>query len=251
LQVPDAVQNELLPSGEPRFRNQVHWARLYLVHEGLMDRSRRGVWTLTEKGWGTRLDAGESRELFRKWVGIHAEQRKGKQSKGDDSDQPPDSPEISAPADHKATVLGIMQQLPASGFERLCQFILREAGFEEVVVTGRSGDNGIDGHGTLKINTLVSLKVLFQCKRYKDSVSSAQVRDFRGAMSGRTDKGIILTTGTFTAEAKREASRDGVPPIELIDGERLIQMLESLELGLKRIHTFEVDATFFAGFRDS
>ena len=78
---------------------------------------------------------------------------------------------------------------------------------------------------------------------------SPQVRDFRDAMAGRADKGIILTTGTFTTEARREASRDGVPPIELIDGEKLVKMLENLELGLKPVRSFEVDHAYFAKFR--
>jgi restriction system protein len=119
-----------------------------------------------------------------------------------------------------------------------------------VVVTGQSGDGGIDGFGTLQINPLVSFKVLFQCKRYSKSVSPSHVRDFRGAMSGRADKGIIVTTGTFTAEARREASRDGAPPIELIDGEKLLDMLEKLELGLKPVTTYEVEDAFFNEFKD-
>jgi restriction system protein len=127
---------------------------------------------------------------------------------------------------------------------------LRESGFTHVDVTGRTGDGGIDGSGTLQLNPLVSFKVLFQCKKYKGSVSSSQIRDFRGAMAGRADKGIVITTGSFTADAKREASRDGVPPIELIDGSRLVQMLEQLELGLKPVQTYEVDASFFDEFRD-
>ena len=118
-----------------------------------------------------------------------------------------------------------------------------------MIVTGRSGDQGIDGHGTLKINALVSFRVLFQCKRYKGSVSPSEVRDFRGAIQGRADKGIILTTGTFTVEARKEASRDGAPAIELIDGEKLVDMLENLELGLKPVAGFEVDETFFNEFR--
>lgn len=142
-----------------------------------------------------------------------------------------------------------MLKLPPSGFERLSQRIPRLSGFIQVVVSGRTGDGGIDGHGTLQINPLVSFKVLFQCKRYTKAVSSPDVRDFRGAMAGRADKGIIITTGTFTADAKREASRDGVPPIELIDGEKLIDMLRDLELGLKPVTTFEVDEPFFNEFR--
>ena len=118
-----------------------------------------------------------------------------------------------------------------------------------MVVTGRSGDEGIDGYGTLQINPLVSFKVLFQCKRFRKSVSPFHVWDFRGAMAGRADKGIIITTGAFTAEARREASRDGVPPIELIDGEKLIEMLEHLELGLKPVTAYEIDEAFFDEFK--
>jgi restriction system protein len=115
-----------------------------------------------------------------------------------------------------------MQSLPPDGFERLCQRILRESGFQQVVVTGRSGDGGIDGVGVLQMNPFVSFNVLFQCKRYQGAVSPSQIRDFRGAMVGRADKGIIMTTGTFTLDAKKEARRDGVPPIELVDGEALL-----------------------------
>jgi restriction system protein len=158
--------------------------------------------------------------------------------------------EVSQLKSYRQEVLDLMQALPPSGFEQLCQAILREAGFIEVYVTGRSGDRGIDGHGTLQINPLVSFRVLFQCKRYRASVSAAEVRDFRGAMAGRTDKGIIITTGAFTAEARRESSRDGVTPIELVDGEKLVDMLEKLELGLQPEKSYRVDEQFFNKFRN-
>ncbi len=138
--------------------------------------------------------------------------------------------------------------MPPAGFERLCQRLLRESGFVQVVVTGRSGDGGIDGHGTLQVNPLVSFKVLFQCKRFKNAVTSGLVRDFRGAMQGRADKGIIITTGVFTADARKEATRDGVPPIELVDGQKVIDMFSELELGLKPVKTYEVDEEFFGEF---
>lgn len=151
---------------------------------------------------------------------------------------------------YRETVAARLLGLPAAGFERFCQRLLRESGFEEVAITGRSGDGGIDGIGILQVNPLVSFKVLFQCKRYSGSVTPSQVRDFRGAMMGRADKGIIITTGSFTSEARKEAVRDGVPPIELVDGEKLIGMLEQLELGLKPQRTFEVDGTFFDQFKE-
>jgi len=249
INVSDEVQNEVLPSGEGRFRNRVRWSRLYLAREGLVESSRRGVWALTERGRTTILSIEQSRDIATKWSRIFEEERR---ARTDNSE--PVSAEVSesadaASSDYRREVIQILQMLPPSGFERLSQRLLRESGFTQVVVTGSSGDGGIDGYGTLQVNPLVSFKVLFQCKRYTKSVSPSQVRDFRGAMSGRTDKGIIITTGTFTAEARREAGRDGVPPIELIDGERLIDMLERLELGLKPVRTFAVDTPFFDEFR--
>jgi len=75
------------------------------------------------------------------------------------------------------------------------------------------------------------------------------VRDFRGAMQGRADKGIILTTGTFTVEAKKEARRDGAPPIELVDGDDLVKLFENLEFGLHPRKTYDVDENFFNEFK--
>lgn len=249
LSLPDEVQNDLLPSGEPRFRNQVAWARFYLVREGLLDSSKRGVWSLTERGRGTTLSPEQSREIFLRWVRIFQEQRRTKAAPEQEPLPEQVAEATGAPSDdYRAAIQSILLSLPASGFERLSQRLLREAGFTHVVVTGQSGDGGIDGHGTLQINPLVSFKVLFQCKRYSKSVSPSHVRDFRGAMAGRADKGIIITTGTFTAEARREAGRDGVPPIELIDGEKLIDMLAHLELGLRSVTTYEVDSAFFSEF---
>lgn len=248
LKLSDEVQNELLPSGEPRYRNQVHWARFYLVREGLLDSSRRGVWSLTERGRSTTLTYPQAHQIFLKWVRIFQEQRRAKAAKAEPPEEIVAEATGATPQDYRGAVMGILLKLPAPGFERLCQRVLREAGFTQVVVTGRSGDGGIDGYGTLSVNPLVSFKVLFQCKRFSKSVAPSHVRDFRGGMAGRADKGIILTTGAFTAEARREASRDGVPPIELIDGEKLIDMLEQLELGLRPVKTYEVDHGFFKEF---
>ena len=112
---------------------------------------------------------------------------------------------VPAVTNYREELAGTLQSLPAAGFERFCQRLLRESGFQEVTITGRSGDGGIDGIGILQVNSLVSFKVLFQCKKYAGSVTPSHVRDFRGAMTGRADKGIIITTGSFTSEARKEA----------------------------------------------
>lgn len=247
----DEEQNDLLPSGGLRYRTNVAWARFYLVREGLLDSSKRGVWSLTERGRAANITLEQAGEIFSRWVKIFDEQRRAKSLAAEPLAEQVAEASGTAPNDYRAETLEVLLALPPSGFERLSQRLLREAGFTQVVVTGQSGDGGIDGYGTLQINRLVSFKVLFQCKRYSKSVSPSHVRDFRGAMAGRADKGIIVTTGTFTAEARREATRDGVPPIELIDGEKLLDMLESLELGLRPVTTYEINHAFFAEFREA
>ena len=241
LQLTDEELNEQRTVGGSLYENQVHWARLYLTKTGYISSSKRGVWALTKKGQGANLTDADVMEIYREVLGQRKRKRPSNQDTSPsvvESSSPDDSPEVKEK--HRPALLAILRALPAPGFERLCQRLLREGGFQQVIVTGRSGDGGIDGHGILQVNAMVSFRVYFQCKRYKGSVGPGAVRDFRGAMMGRADKGIILTTGTFTADAKKEAVRDGVPPVELVDGEKLIDMFEQLELGLQPVKTYEV-----------
>lgn len=242
---------DLLASGTSRFDNQIAWARFYLAKAGLIDSSKRGVWTLTDKGKDANLTHAQALDVFRE-VRAAFEPSPHKSSVLDDAATDDSlAPEISGAVnhtDHRTRTLEALLALPPPGFERFSQRLLRESGFQNVSVTGRSGDGGIDGIGVLQINPLVSFKVLFQCKRYQGSVTASHVRDFRGAMQGRADKGIIITTGSFTSDAKKESVRDGVPPIELVDGEKLVEMLEELELGLTPVKAFDLDEAFFADF---
>ena len=247
LRIPESEQEVTLKNGQSRVRNQVQWSRLYLVRAGYLDSSRRGVWSLTEKGSQTDLATFDPYHVFQTvQKQFHAEKKKKK-----DIEEPfiDERDETSAEdADYKSELLALIKSLPPDGFERLCQRVLRESGFQEVTVTGKTGDGGIDGIGVLQVNPFVSFNVLFQCKRYQGSVTPSQVRDFRGAMAGRADKGIMMTTGTFTVEAKKEARRDGAAPIELVAGEDLVKLFEDLELGLIPRRTFEVDQKFFEEF---
>lgn len=250
LSIPESEQEETTSNGQSRVRNQIAWARFYLVKGGLLDASQHGIWTLTAAGQAASLDADSVHKMFR---GVQKQFPRKETAEGtplDAEDEEADGPEGQAD-DYQAALLATLRALPASGFERICQRLLRESGFQQVVVTGRSGDGGIDGHGVLEINPLVTFKVLFQCKRYGDNtvVTPSQVRDFRGAMQGRADKGLVLTTGTFTAEARKEATRDGVPPIELVDGDKLVAMFVRAGLGLRPVQTYEVDDKFFEEFR--
>lgn len=228
-------------------RNDIAWARQYLVYSGHIDSSARGVWTLTERGLKEDLSrlnpAGLIKEVqrSRKAVGSPAESAK--------TEEPEVELEQKASEATETELLPVLKSLSPNGFERLCQRLLREFGFQNVKVTGRSGDGGIDGEGVLEINPLLSFKVIFQCKRYQGSVGSKEIRDFRGAMVGRADKGIFLTTGNFTMESKREAVREGTDPIELVDGEKLVKMFEKLQLGLRPRTVYEIDPEFFKEYK--
>ena len=148
-------------------------------------------------------------------------------------------------------LLRVIKNITPEAFERLCQRLLRESGFIHVEVTGRSGDGGIDGKGVVRMGGLLSFHVIFQSKRYKGSVSAAVVRDFRGAMVGRADKGLLITTGTFTRDARTEAQRDGAPPIHLIDGEDLVEKLKLLSIGVEVKQRVIEDVVIKKDFFDS
>lgn len=244
LKLNDDKLNEILNSGQSRYYNQVAWARQYLAWEGLLDTSQHGIWSLSSKGENTTLNDDQAREIFLKWVRIHQKSRKRKTEQEIIEEIEHVEPEDIQTV-NKTDLLEILQSLTPEGFEKICQRLLRESGFEKVIVTGQSHDGGIDGYGTLEMNPFVSFKVLFQCKRYRGTVSRAQVGDFRNAMIGRAEKGIIMTTGTFSSDAIKEANREGAPQVELVDGEKLVEMFKRVELGVKPIKVYEVDLPFF------
>jgi len=243
-------EQELLSDGKPRFSKNINWARFYLAKDGLIDGSTRGVWALTEKGLSTHLTQRDALQIFER---VHADIRADVPTKAQDYEEMDvDKDDIIDTTDHRKIVARLISELPPAGFERLCQRLLRESGFERVTVTGRSGDGGIDGQGILRLNHFMSFQVCFQCKRYKGTVGSSVVRDFRGSIMGRADKGIIMTTGVFSSDARQEATRDGATPIELVDGDQIVDMLETLELGLIKKQTitiYDVDPRFFDEFR--
>ena len=237
-------QIEVLHVDGPRTKvdYQIAWAKTYLKTFGFLENSKKGVWSLTERGMREPLPAKEEINTFYR--------NHTNSTKPDSGDKDQLSTETSNEDTEQwiEKLTGVMLSITPDGFERLCQRIFREKGFVKVEVIGRSGDGGIDGTGILKIG-LVTFKVFFQCKRYKGSVSSSEIRDFRGAMSGRADKGIFLTTGRFTKGAKTEAERDGAESIDLIDGAELCSLLRELKLGVETEEIVVVNDDWFKEFK--
>lgn len=212
-------------SSQTEIEYRLAWARTYLKKYGVLENSSRGVWALTPKG--RQLETLNPKTV-RQYV-----QEQNHQTHLASGKVEVDETDTDIEATWRDELLATLLKMDSAAFERLVQRLLRESGFIQVEVTGKSGDGGIDGKGIMRLGGLLSFHVIFQCKRYQGSVSASQVRDFRGAMVGRADKGLLITTGNYTKDALREATRDGAPAIDLIDGDMLLNKLKELELGVK------------------
>jgi restriction system protein len=209
------------------------WARTYLKKYGFLENSTRGIWALTalarEKGKVNPKDVVKSvREADKA-----ASRKKLSKTTRENAIELIDDADVEGDSWQEELYHLLTKELAPDAFERLTQRLLRESGFVQVEVTGRTGDGGIDGKGIARIHGFMSFHVIFQCKKYQGSVSAGHIRDFRGAMVGRADKGLFITTGTFTPAAIKEATRDGAPPIDLVDGEHLAEKLKEFGLGIK------------------
>jgi len=241
LNLSEADTNEIHKGSatETELNYRLAWARTYLKICGILENSSRGIWALTPKGQQVRkVDTEEVVKAVR----YFSKQQAADKTQILDADS-----NIRVWQDE---MLEELLKIRPDAFEKLCQRILREAGFVQVEVTGRSGDGGIDGRGIIKIGGMLSFYVIFQCKRYRGSISAQQIRDFRGAMVGRADKGLFITTGTFTRDARHEASRDGAPPIDLIEGIELVEKMKELGMGIKvkTEEVVEIDRNWFRSF---
>jgi restriction system protein len=240
-----SVPHDPEKSNQSEVQYRLAWARTYLKKYGLLENSSRGVWVIApDKRHVQTVDA---QEVVRTVRGMNRKERAIREA-GEPHEEiaGEDTPEEA----HSWRVqlhLVLTQKLDPTAFERLVKRLLRESGFVHVEVTGRSGDGGIDGKGIARLSGLLSFHVIFQCKRYQGTVSAGHIRDFRGAMVGRADKGLFITTGTFTRDAIREATRDGAPPIDLIDGDQLADKLKELNLGIKTevVEKVAIDENWF------
>lgn len=243
------AQQEVLHGDGPltEIQYRLGWARTYLKGMGLLTNSKRGVWAVTEAGQGAPLESMVP--LHQQFVNVSKKKTKKRGGAKKNVSSEIDQVEAEAEEDWKDALLETLLAMSPTAFERLAQRLLRESGFSSAVVTGRTGDGGIDGLGVYQIS-LLSFPVFFQCKRYKGSVGSSAVRDFRGAMAGRGEKGLLITTGTFTNDARGEAKRDGAPPIDLIDGDSLCDLLKQYAVGVttteRIVEDVKIENDYFA-----
>jgi restriction system protein len=229
LKLTEEQVNDIHRGNTTKFSYRLAWARNYLKRYRLLENSSRGIWALTEEGLKTKT---VNKDFVKRKVAEEDRQGRLTKQKVYETIEVDGAIEDIQMFTWQEEIIEELQAISSSAFERLCQRLLRELGFQNVEVTGKTNDGGIDGKGTLRLGGVLSFHVIFQAKRYKGSVSPSIVRDFRGAMVGRADKGLIITTGSFTRAAKSEAARDGAPPIDLMDGTDLAVKLKELRLGV-------------------
>ena len=243
------VPQETLQSGADKFTNDVQWARMYLVKAGFIEpktASGHGIWKLTGLGWSTAMSAEQAALTF----SGHTESKKSEPPPEDDGQQ-----SLPGLIEHRKKLHDILKGLTDTGFERLCRHIMAVTGIENAIVTGKSGDGGIDGQGYMAFGpaSLVKVMISWQCKRFKDGkVGSADVRNFRGSMDGKAIFGMVFTTSHFTDEAIKEAQRPGSIRVELVDVEKLVDVMCENDIGVARTMRpiYTVDDGFFETYKN-
>lgn len=252
----EAEQSIAMPNNGQRLKVNYYlsWARTYLRRGGAVENSARGIWAITEAGTAIH-DRGSVAAIVEAVQAEEREKARQKRKAKEAAEEAPGGADVviaemdAGPAgeeDWKTSLLSVLSGMPSDAFERLSQRLLREAGFTKVEVRGKTGDGGIDGLGVLRVN-LVSFQVYFQCKRWKGGVGAKEIRDFRGALQGRADKGLFITTGHYTPAASEEATRDGAIAIDLIDGDRLCELLKENRLGVatEMVERVRIDGNWF------
>lgn len=245
LAVPDSIL-EIIHTGRDSFSEidyRLAWARTLLKNYGAIINSARCVWVISPEFANVEGVCGAEIEKCKNASGRNAKIDKSK-TNNTEQDSAIDIPAEIKP--WRQRVYEILVGMNPFAFERLTQRILRESGFTDVEVTKRTGDGGIDGYGKLKINGVISFNIAFQCKRYQGTVGAPEIKDFRGSLTRNVEKGLFVTTGTYSNAAKEEAANIGKQQIDLIDGEGLIDMLAEYSIGLKEVKDYEIDEEYFS-----
>ncbi len=204
FQLTDNEQQELLDSGPRKWWNLVQWVRQRLVEKGQIDGSTRGVWKITAAG-EARRDGSPGFLLPPSPIPVTSESTL--------------RDVVTAQRDEvKRRILTELRSLSSHAFERFCSALLQRLGFEDITVTKRSADGGIDGFGNFRQGA-VSIRSAFQAKRWKESstIGRPEIDKFRGAIQGDFDHGVFLTTSKFSREAESSSFKKGGVSTRTID----------------------------------
>lgn len=244
MKLSDAVLAEphLNSSSMSEVNYRLAWARTLLKNYGAIENSARSVWSITTTFSDKQSVDGE-------YIEKNCRKAKpGKKPQEESVEQQMEDAGVEVPEEvrpWRKKLYEVLTHMNPYSFEKLTQRLLRECGFDDVRVTKKSGDGGIDGTGKLKINGIFSFNIAFQCKRYQGTVGAPDIRDFRGSLTTDIEKGVFITTGSFSKQALEEASNPGKKQIDLINGEEFITKLAEFGIGVKEVKDYEIDEEYF------
>ena len=243
LGLPDDVLEDRAPGGGSRLRTRLGLAKSELKISGFIDNPTRAVWSLTRRG--SETETLNPRQVTSEVASYYAARHQAPESSESPQNQSGEEDDIAKDSEWRNQLRNLLLSMPPGDFERLCKTMLEGSGFTDVRVTGRTGDDGIDGYGIFRIEGLIAMPVAFQCKRYSGSVGPNLVRELRGSLGRQAERGLLITTGTFTRGAIEESVREGGVPIDLMDGDALMDKLAELELGVREVTRTEVDVAWW------
>ncbi len=248
--LPAHLLEQTTKSGDRVIENRIAWGKSYLKKGGLVHYPQRGYIQITEKGKSVNPDNISLNDIQSDIINFYTPENASKPEPAfSASESPQDLIDLGFEKIERAVkdeLLSKLKEVDPYAFEKIILILLKKMGYGDFIETAKSGDGGIDG--IINEDQLGLEKIYIQAKRYSENkVRETDIRNFIGAMSGDTHKGIFVTTSTFDEKAKAKA-RDAHHKIILLDGSKLVDLMHRFNVGVQTKNIYEVktlDNDFF------
>ena len=247
--LPSELLNQVTKSGDRIIENRIAWGKSYLKKGGLVHYPERGHVQITDKGIFAKSENVSLQSIHSDLINFYEPEKSASKNTIEQSASPQDLIDLGfekIEQEVKDSLLSKLKEVDPYAFEKIILILLNKMGYGEFIETAKSGDGGIDG--IINEDQLGLEKIYIQAKRYSETkVRETDIRNFIGAMSGDTRKGIFVTTSNFDEKAKTKA-RDAHHSIILIDGRRLVDLMHKFNVGVQTKNTYEIkiiDNDFF------
>lgn len=248
--VPQNLLEQTTKGGRRLIEDRISWGKTYLKKGGLVHYPQRGQVQITEKGKEAKSHNISLQQIQSNVIQFYEPEKKSSPDTSIEANATPqdliDSGFEKIEREVKDELLSKLKEVDPYSFEKIILILLKKMGYGDFVETPKSGDGGIDG--IINEDQLGLEKIYIQAKRYTtNKVRETDIRNFIGAMSGDTRKGIFVTTSSFDEKAKTK-TRDAHHTIILIDGSKLVDLMHKFNVGVQTKNHYEVkvlDNDFF------
>lgn len=241
--LPAELLNLTTKSGDRLLENRIAWGKSYLKKGGLVHYPQRGYVQITEKGKTAKVEGISIDQLESDVIGFYKPESPATERREIEGSSPQDLIDTGIEQienNVKNELLQKLKLIDPYAFEKVILILLNRMGYGEFIETSKSRDGGIDG--IINEDQLGLEKIYIQAKRYTDNkVREPDIRNFIGAMSGDTSKGIFVTTSDFDDSAKKKA-KEAHHTIILVNGLRLVELMYKFGVGVQVKSSYEVKA---------